>query len=128
MSPAPASWIGPLHALRTYLSWLPAKNWLPGRSDFVEATDARGMRGCFHKIRIFFGLSRNRAQRINKQIALFFRLRFSRFNHHRAGNDQWERRSIGMKAVVDETFGNIHRVDAVLLLSRVAENHFVHGW
>src|SRR5882724_8557531 len=30
-----------------------------------------------------------------------------------------------MKAVIDQTFGDVHRIDAIALLNRVAENHLM---
>src|ERR1700751_2501889 len=126
MSPAPASWIEPLHALRTYLSWLPAKNRPPGRGDLVEATDTRGVRGCFHEVGIFLGFSSNRAHRVDEQVAFFFGLGFGRFNHHRAWYDQRKRRGVGVKTIIDQPFGDIHRIYAMFLLPRVAEDHFMH--
>src|SRR5437879_10283110 len=52
----------------------------------------------------FFG---DCAHGVDEQVAFFLWFRFGRLDHHRAGDDEWERGGIGMEAVVDQALRDI---------------------
>src|SRR5579859_6574847 len=106
---------------------LPAKDWLAGGADLIKATNASGVRGGLNEFRSRCGLVGDRTHGIDKEIALFAGFRFGWLDHERSGNDQRKRGGVGMEAIVDEALGDVHGVDAVFLLERIAENNLVHG-
>jgi hypothetical protein len=85
------------------------------------------MRRGQHHLRIFFHLFGDGTHGLDKQIHFFFRFAFGGFDHHRPGYDQRKRRSVGMEAIIDQAFGNVHGADAFLGLQLVAENYLVHA-
>ena len=84
------------------------------------------MRSGFHDFRLCCSFLSDGFHRVNEQVALLSRLGFGRFDHQRARHNQRKRGRVGMKAVVNQPFRNVHGAYAVFLLNRVAENHFVH--
>src|SRR5579859_617894 len=106
---------------------LPAKDWLAGGADLIKAADTSGVRSGLNEFRSRGGLVGDRTHGIDEEIALFAGFRFGWLDHERSGNDQRKRGGVGMEAIVDEALGDVHGVDAVFLLERIAENDLVHG-
>src|SRR6476661_248734 len=106
---------------------LPTQDWFAGGADFIEATDSRGVRSGLDKLGSRSGLVGDRTHGIDEEVALFAGFRLRWLDHERSGNDERKRSGVRVEAVVDEAFGDVHGIDAIFLLKRVAENNFVHG-
>src|ERR1700676_968977 len=107
---------------------LPSQDRFARGANFVQAADACCVRSGFDELRIGCRLLSDGLHRVDKQVALFLGFRFCGLNHQRTGHNERKCGGVGMKAVIDQALGEVHRVHAVLFLTRVAEDDFVHGW
>src|SRR5579871_1452429 len=66
----------------------PAQDRLACRANFIETPNASRVRSVFHDVRRFSGLIRNGFHRFNKEIALFWVLRWCGRYRERGGGEE----------------------------------------
>ena len=86
----------------------PFEDGFAGGEDFIGTADRRRVRGLVQKLG---GFTHDFVKRVREGVQCFFRFGFRRLHHHCFGHHEREVNRRGMKAKIQQPFGDVHRGD-----------------